>query len=137
MRYDLSKASEVAELRRMVERAIERKLVVEFGKRREPRTLAQNRYLHVLLSCFALETGHTAAEAKGIFKDCNADIFRKDGAVRSSADLSSDEMSSCIERFKVFAASELGIYLPPATNEAEAAVERELGRNRKFMYEDR
>ena len=87
------------------------------------RTISQNNYLHLILTWFALETGYTLDETKqDIFKKVvNSDIFYegefevkriKIERWRSTADLTTSEMTLAIDRFRTFASKDLGIYLP-------------------------
>jgi len=104
-------------------------LAVELTERRPLRSNAQNAYLHVLIGYFACEYGITAEEAKvDVYKrQCNADMFvrkrmNKRGVeveyLRSSADLTTQEMSQSIERFRNMSSSQYGIYLPSSEDHA-------------------
>ena len=99
-------------------------MMVELKEQRPLRTLSQNNYLHLLLQVFAMEYGCSLDVAKVDYykRLCNQDLFEvekvnKQGEVvkdlRSSADLTTEEMAQSIDRFKRFAA-EGGIYLPDA-----------------------
>ena len=112
--------------------------VVELKKKHPQRTMAQNRYLHLLLGLFAAETGMTLEDVKQeVFKKiCNRDIFcykktiGKSGkameieGVRSSAFIDTADMATAITRFRNWSSSEVGIYLP-AANEHEALLHAE------------
>lgn len=112
--------------------------VVELKKKHPQRTMAQNRFLHLLLGYFAAEVGLTLEEVKQeVFKKLvNRDIFcykktigkgskavEVEG-VRSSAFVTTEELSMAITRFRNFSASEVGLYLPSA-NEHEALLHAE------------
>lgn len=97
--------------------------LIELKEHRPKRTGFQNNYLHLILSYFALEFGYTKDEVKlDIFKRLvNKEIFEveridKRGnrrlSLRSTAELSTDEMSKAIERFRNYSASEAGLFLP-------------------------
>ncbi|WP_448607611.1 hypothetical protein [Paenimyroides ceti] len=85
------------------------------------RTLRQNRYLHLILSWFGMETGYTLQEVKQIiFKQVvNYNLFY-DGEYgelkvqrwRSTADLKTDELTTAIDNFRNYSSTEAGIYLP-------------------------
>ena len=98
------------------------------------RTLRQNRYLHLILGWFAIETGYTRIESKKIYKDQSPEIYEyeKSGQkfIRSSADLSSTEKTKTIETFRNYSSAEAGVYLPEA-NEKHFLdeIEREISRN--------
>ncbi|MGL5980390.1 MAG: hypothetical protein ACRCZY_05845 [Phocaeicola sp.] len=108
------------------------------------RSNQQNAYLHLILGWFALETGYTIEEVKyKYFKLlCNSPIFKrkkinKRGVeieyVRSSSDLNTAEMTTAIERFRNWSASE-GCYLPsPNENGFLLHVRQEIERNKNFL----
>lgn len=119
--------------------------VVEVTEVKPRRSNAQNRYLHLILGEFAMQTGNTLDYVKqNYFKRlCNAETFviRKSdiyaGTVellRSSADLTSAGLSTAIERFRNWASSEAGIYLP-APNDYDwlDEVEREMQYQREHL----
>lgn len=124
---------------------LERGGVVEMTEKRPQRSLQQNRYLHLLLGEFAMQTGNTAEYVKrAYFKAlCNADIFvvekvdkwaGKVVELRSTADLTTAEMTTAIERFRNWSSSEGGIYLP-APNEKEwlLSIEIEMQRQKQWL----
>ena len=104
-------------------------------KKKVKRSLNQNSYLHVIIGFFALETGYTRVEAKQIYKECTPQVYeyKKDGKkfIRSSAELSTSEMSITINRFRDYSSSEAGVYLPSADEkEFLEECEREIQRNK-------
>lgn len=104
------------------------------------RSLRQNSYLHILLGILALDQGETMAYVKEYYykRHVNKDLFvvvKQDKilgtveALRSSKNLTVEEMSTSIERLRNWASKELGCYLPSADEEsllrmAEAEIER-------------
>lgn len=97
--------------------------VVELTEKKPQRSLAQNSYLHTILSYFASEYGITADEAKVNYykRLVNPDIYvrkhtNKKGKeveyLRSSADLDKEEMSLSISRFRDWCSAEAEIYIP-------------------------
>ena len=100
--------------------------IFEITRKKVRRTLPQNSYLHLLLAYFALEYGCRKEYAKLEFykKTVNPDIFvypRYDRIkdciveeIRSSKELTKEEMSLSIERFKIWSVQEAGILLPDA-----------------------
>ena len=108
------------------------------------RSLNQNSYLHLLLGVVAMETGNTLEDVKReYFKEMvNPDIFRayktdtRGNTIkvyRSSADVSKEEMSMAIDRFKRWGA-ENGIYLPSPEDKALLReIEIEMGRMRAYL----
>lgn len=146
MIYNLSSPLDVQNAKTRLELLIKRGCIVELSEKKAKRSLSQNRYLHLLLSYFASQTGNTLEWVKQQYykKLCNPDIFigERDDLflgrvkyVRSSADLRTDEMNLSIERFRNWSAAEAGIYLPEATSEAEiAALQVEVERYKTYLY---
>lgn len=107
-----------------IKQLIADKKVFELKEKRPIRSLNQNRYLHLVLSWYALEYGETLEYIKQeIFKkQVNKSIFeyeyvnRVTGETRmeyrSTADLDSAELSMAIDRFRDFSVKQAGIYLP-------------------------
>lgn len=108
-----------------LERLIERKAVVELTEKRQ-RTLSQNAYLHVLLAYLALRTGNTLDYVKRNYYKihCNPELFivekyddvlhRRVKTLRSSSDLTKEQMSLSIDRLRNWSQLEAEIYLPTA-----------------------
>jgi len=119
---------------------------IEIKEIRKKRSLAQNGYLQLLFMWFALEYGETKDYVKEeIFKrGINADIFRTEyvnpvtGNKRvnwkSTADLDTKEMSTCIDRFRDYASKEAGIFLPEPTNQDFLDhIQNEINRNKQWL----
>lgn len=89
-------------------------ITVEVKEHRPLRTLKQNRYLHLIIGWFGIETGYTMAESKQVFKEYNAHWFayEKNGKRfwKSTAQLNSKELTECIDRFRDYS-NENGVYL--------------------------
>ena len=108
------------------------------------RSLGQNRYLHLIIGAVAIETGVTLEYCKAEYykKLANRAIFltfRDDKfagrveVLRSSRDLTTEEMSESIDRFKRWAA-EQGIYIPePEDVERLKDIELEMGRMKAYL----
>lgn len=140
MIYDLRNEFQHARFKAYVNKLYQEKAVVEVKRKHPNRTLAQNAYLHLLLGFFAAEYGCSLAEAKVDFykRTANRELFErkqtnKQGRevtyLRSSADLSTAEMTLSIDRFRNWSSAEAGIYLPAANEQqmllyAQQAVER-------------
>lgn len=94
--------------------------LVEVKKISPKRSLKQNAYLHLLCAAFGDHFGYTLEESKYLYKEINKNIYfykKKDRVfVRSSADLSVDEMKQSIDRFREKSA-EQGCDLPLATDQ--------------------
>ena len=118
MFYDLSSPIEIKAARSRFEFLIEKGKKIKLVEHRKKRTYKQNRYLHLLLGWFAVETGFTLGEAKQIYKLQSKDIYfyaKKDEVfIRSSADLNTKDLAITIERFRNYSNTVAGIYLPEA-----------------------
>lgn len=146
MTYNLTNPLDVQNAKTRLDFLVKRGCIIELTEKKQKRTLSQNAYLHLLLGYFASQTGNTLEWVKQQYykKLCNPNIFigeREDRFlgrvkyVRSSADLRTDEMNMSIERFRNWAASEAGIYLPDPTSEAEiAAMQIEVERYKTYLY---
>lgn len=102
---------------------LDKRCVVELTEKKPKRTIPQNRYLHSLLGYFGTITGNTLEYVKHhyfkilvnpqIFIAEKDDRFRgKIKYVRSSAEITTEEMVIAIERFRDWSASEADLYLP-------------------------
>lgn len=143
MVYDLSSDFQRKAFLARVDNLVEKAAVVELTEKAF-RTPNQNRYLHLLLGVVAMETGNTLEDAKKwYFKEtCNPDLFHvqhrdKMGNcidhIRSTAELTKEEMSMAIDRFKRWGA-ENGIYMPnPEDIHLLKEIEIEMGRMKSYL----
>ena len=143
MQYDLKSEFQRKAFQSKVDKLLEKGAVVELSEKTF-RSKNQNNYLHLLIGVVAMETGTTLDYCKEWYfkRLCNKDLFvttrvdRYAGqveVVRSSADLTKEEMSTAIDRFKRWGA-ENGIYMPNPGDESllrEIAVE--MGRMSKYL----
>lgn len=132
MYYDLSKKESIREAEDWLQKQIENQSYIKMRVRSPKRSLSQNAYLHVLFGIFALDTGIDIEEVKqNIFKRVvnNRTFVYLDNEgyarARSTADLSKEEMTFCIEKFRHFSSMELGIYLP-SPNEHDELMKAEI-----------
>lgn len=145
MLYDLRNPLDGERFKKRIQRLLERgDATVELTEKKPQRSRAQNSYLHLLLGELALQTGNTIEWVKVEYykKSCNRDLFvtrRADKmlgsaeVLRSSADLTTDEMTLSIERLKKWAA-EGGIDLPDAEDMAWLDyIEKEINNNRMWL----
>ena len=128
--YDLDNPLRREAFKARVNHLYKRGGIVELSDKQN-RTLKQNAYLHVLLGYFGLEYGEPAEYVKFHFykKEVNPDIYcvkkqdrllgREVEYVRSSADLTVEELGMTIDRFRDWSLKVAGIYLPEATNQVE------------------
>ena len=123
MMYNTNNPLEVQNLRLKIEKLIEKHSMVEVVEKKA-KTLQQLKYLHTILAYFGLQTGNTIDEVKTCyFKSIvNKDLFvRKKhdyilGTDReyliSTANLTKEELSEAIERFRNWSSNVAGIYIP-------------------------
>jgi len=111
---------------------------------KKPRTLKQNNYIHLILSYFACETGNTLEFVKQEYykRLVNSELFVKKindsflGEIlilKSSKDLTKDEMTLSIERFRNWSSQEAGIFLPDAASK-EMLMQMEIEVNKHKQY---
>lgn len=137
--YDLSTGIDRERFKRRVNLLYERRAVVKCSEHKPKRTSQQNRYLHAILGEFAMQTGNTLAYVKTEYfkRLCNPEIFVRRvydklaksevEQLRSSRDVDTGEMTTAIERFRNWAASEAEIDLPaPEDKDWINYIEREL-----------
>jgi hypothetical protein len=140
MIFELSNPFALEKFEKAVERVKERGGIVELTEKKS-KTRPQNNYLHLILGKFALETGYTTDEVKYRFfkKEVNPLIFVRTKVnprgkeityVRSTGELSKEEMSEAIDRFLNWSAAN-GIPLPSADDyRLLQYIESELRNNR-------
>jgi hypothetical protein len=99
---------------------VNKNAIIEVKKISPKRSINQNSYLHLIISAFGNHFGYTLEEAKQVYKNLNANIYfyEKNGIrfCRSSADLSVDEMTASIEKFREESAG-AGCPLPTAVDQ--------------------
>lgn len=122
MIYDLSNALDAERFKKRVNALFAKKKMVELTDASR-RSLSANNYLHTILTYFGNEVGESMEYVKeNYFKRlCNPDIFvytktdpvtgEEVERLRSTRDLSAEQMGTAIERFRNWAAQE-GCYIP-------------------------
>ena len=145
MLFNLQNEYDVPKFKAYVNKLFKERAVVEVKKKNPARTLAQNSYLHLLLGYFGTQYGCSLDEAKLDYykRTCNRDLFERKATnklgkevtyLRSSAELTTAEMSLSIDRFRNFASSEAGIYLPsPNEREFLIHIQQEIERHKEFL----
>ena len=145
MIYDLNNILDKERFKRRSNDLYKKKAVVELTEKKRKRTLSQNSYLHYLLGYYAMETGNTIEYVKREYfkKLCNPSLFlipKHDKYIgdvydyRSSAGLTTVEMTQAIERFRNWSSSECGIYLPSPDEEAFLqSIEMKLERHKNYL----
>lgn len=145
MMYDLNNPLQCESFKAKAEYLAKKGVIVELTEKKQQRSDNQNRYLHVILGYVALEFGETLEYVKENYfkKLCNRDLFviekedkrigRKIIDTRSSAELDTGEMTTAIERFRNWAASE-GCYIPsPEEHKMVLMMEMEISRNKQYL----
>lgn len=145
MIFNLNNPYEADKFKEYVNRMYQQKSVVEVKKKLPNRTLAQNSYLHLLLGYFGSEYGCSLDEAKVDFykRTCNRDLFERKTInkagkevtyLRSSAELTTGEMTLSIDRFRNWSIAQAGIYLP-AANEHQMLIyaQQEVEKYKEFI----
>lgn len=144
MIYDLGKPLDRAKFKTRVNHLFAMGRQVELVEKTH-RTLRQNAYCHVLLGIIALDQGLTIDYVKEHYykRLVNPDIFvvvkedrilGKVEVLRSSKELTKEEMSRSIEKLRNWASSELGCYLPSADEESLLQqAEIEIQRYRSYL----
>ena len=144
MIYDLSKPLDRQKFKMRVNHLFAQGKQVELIEKTF-RSLRQNSYLHCLLGILALDQGLTMDYVKEYYykRLVNPDIFvitkedkmiGKIEVLRSSKDLTKEEMSKSIDKLRNWAVSELGCYLPSADEESLLQqAEMEIQRYRSYL----
>ena len=145
MVYNLKDPMDVERFNKYVERLLKGGEVVDLKKKEVGRTLKQNSYVHLIIGYFASQYGCGFDEAKIDFykRAANRDLFERKEVnakgvevtyLRSSADLTEEEMSLSIDRFRYWSASVASIYLPTKEDsEMQAYAMREIGNVKEFI----
>lgn len=147
MLFNLKNPFEVQKFDDYCKKLKKQESIVEIKKKYPLRSLAQNKYFHVILTYWASVYGCNLDEAKvRFFKEVvNPDIFwseytNKRGIkvkrLRSSSELTTTEMTLAIERFRNWSQcnEELPLYLPaPHEDEALVYALQEIERNKEFI----
>jgi len=125
MNYDLTNPLHRKQFVKRANRLLEKKCKNASLVDESRRSLNQNSYLHVLCRILAIETGVTEKYSKEVYFKImsNPDIFIREDVdkltgmrvqyIRSSADLTTDEMTRAINAFRRWAEDQ-GYYLPEA-----------------------
>lgn len=146
MRYDLSNEFQAAQASARFAQLKAKGASIDLVEKRV-RTLDQNSYLHLLLQYMALALGESVEYVKVVYykRHCSPDLFitskfdtvlfQQIETLRSSRDLSVEEMTISIERFREFALRECNEYLPsPDDNRLIMAMDNEVNRNLKYIH---
>lgn len=146
MIYDLQNELQAKNFKVRCNTLYKKKCIVELSERKPQRTLRQNSYLHAALGYFAIQLGYKLDEVKEwYFKDtCNKELFvrykvdkitgEQRKVLRSSTDLTTEEMTVAIERFRNWAAETATVYIPsPDEHRLIEQMEREIMKNKLYL----
>lgn len=121
MRYDLSNALHLQQFKARCMALIRNKATVELSEKKPQRTLPQNALYHIWIKVFAEAIGETDLQAADL------DVKRHLLGMRSrlsrvsrqwvatdyhTSKMSKEEMAAFMDKFKHFAQTEYGCYLP-------------------------
>lgn len=133
MVYDLKDVSDIGKFLASVRRLVGVGACVELTEKRHM-ALNQNKYLHIVLGVVAIAYGETVEDVKEYYfkRLVNPQIFIRDKilkatgeeiqCVRSTRDLTVEELSTALDRFIMWASQE-GIYIPPPDDERIPKIE--------------
>lgn len=145
MIYDTSNPLDKANFMLRAKKLAESGKVIDLTEKKPRRSLPQNKYLHVILAYFGAQTGNTLEWVKQQYykKLVNPDLFIREKedkylgrikVLRSSADLDTSEFSLSVERFRIWASQEAGIYLPSADEYIIIQqMEIEIEKNKEYL----
>lgn len=121
MRYNLDNALHIRQFKARCEALINNRALVDLTEKKMKRTLPQNALYHVWLKVFAEAIGETD------LKTVDVDVKRRLLGMRTkqnrlsgtwesydchTSEMDKEEMASFLDKFKTFAQTEFGCYLP-------------------------
>lgn len=140
MIYNLQNEYDIPKFEERVKTLLDKGSVVELKERKPKRSLRQNSYLHLIIGFFAAKYGCTADEAKVRFYKglANKRIFsiKRNGneVFRSTKELTTEELSLSIDRFRNWSAAQANIYLPSADErEMLVYVEQYIEQHKQYI----
>lgn len=144
MLFDLSQPLQAIDADTYLQQLHEQGARIEIVKK-SSRTLSQNSYLHCCLAYYASEFGLSLEEVKvDTFKrTVNKRLFsgtrtNKRGEqvtyLRSTRELSSEEMTEAIERFRNYSATIAGLYIPsPDEHRTMFAAQQQIDNYKQYL----
>lgn len=143
MTYDLSQTLDRERFRTRCFFLISKGAAVDLTERTF-RSTSQNRYLHLLIGLVALEVGESVEYVKETYfkRLVNPSTFivaREDKlagkveTLRSSADLTKEEMSTAIDRFKMWGRQQGWVMPDPGDTEILRQLEIEMSRQNRYI----
>lgn len=143
MTYDLSQTLDRERFRTRCFYLISKGAAVDLTERTF-RSTSQNRYLHLLIGLVALEVGESVEYVKETYfkRLVNPSTFvvakedklaGKVETLRSSADLTKEEMSTAIDRFKMWGRQQGWVMPDPGDTEILRQLEIEMSRQNRYI----
>ena len=143
MTYDLSQTLDRERFRTRCFYLISKGAAVDLTERTF-RSTSQNRYLHLLIGLVALEVGESVEYVKetyfkGLVNPSTFIVAKEDKlagkveTLRSSADLTKEEMSTAIDRFKMWGRQQGWVMPDPGDTEILRQLEIEMSRQGRYL----
>lgn len=137
MNYNLADQKQAEEAFAYLTQLVGKSSLVKITKVSPARSLKQNSYLHLIIGCFAQHFGWTVQEAKIEYKRISPEIYTYDRNghkfLRSSADLTVEEMTLTIDKFRSISKT-MGCPLPTATDLGWLReIENEIERSKYYL----
>jgi len=144
MLIDLSNTYQLNKAKTYFNKLIDKGAKIELKEKKAVRSINQNSYQHALFSLFAIEFGHNLEFVKQAIyklevnkttfvtsKELDAKVFKY---VRSTTDLTTEETTLCIDRFRNYSA-EHGLYLLSSEEylESKFYIDQEIDRHKEFL----
>lgn len=144
MKYDGKNPLHAQQARTRLEKFIRDGKMFELTEKKPQRTISQNSYLWLTINYWATQIGYSKEYAESIYKDVNSDIYyteievagRRIKYVRHTYELSTDEMSKSIDKWRNWAAMNdaYPVYIPsPEDYVLVALMEMEVERNKQYL----
>ncbi len=113
MKYSLNREQDRIAVQVRLNKLKADECVIELTKLNPKRTIAQNKYIHVLFSLFGIEFGYTLDESKTLLKrECSWMTYEKNGKrfLRHTSQMKTDELTKFIDWIRTYSA-QAGLYL--------------------------
>lgn len=138
MRYNLKNPAEYDDAIKFIHHSFATDKIVEIKVVRPQRSLRANAYYHLLLGICGSEWGYSLAEMKIIHKrDISPGVFiyyKNDHPfTKSSAELTTKELSDAIEQLKKHSAEQSLVLPEPTDEDAMRHWERQIENNRRYI----
>jgi len=137
VKYDLSKELDRISVQVRLNKLKDTGSVVELKAVKQPRTIQQNKYLHVLFALFGIEFGYTLDEAKTLLKrECSFMTYEKNGKkfLRHTSKMQTDELTKFIDWFRTYSAQQ-GLYLLTSDEYKynSVSIDNEISKHKEYL----